>query len=253
MTAIKRSDGLIKHFTNSNSEIQFSFFYIDNGEHASTYSFIDEERERTEMWYPFLKEGDVIFDIGAGFLSYTLPALAAGCIVYAWSPEHEFELCKRNLAANEGFTERCHLYNYGLYSEEGYFNTDKMYFKKNNEITKERIQEVNRAAGLCGWYIPVITLDSFVTKNKSTIKKIDFVKIDTEGAEFEILKGAVKTLKKFKPKILIEYHLFKNAGLKESATPLLEELGYKVEMNMDGQGGKLPHTLYIYNEESSSK
>jgi len=50
--------------------------------------------------------------------------------------------------------------------------------------------------------IKIITLDNFVKRNK--IPKIDFIKCDVEGFEFEIFKGAKKTLKKFKPLIFVE-------------------------------------------------
>ncbi|MCX7998577.1 MAG: FkbM family methyltransferase, partial [Leptospiraceae bacterium] len=40
------------------------------------------------------------------------------------------------------------------------------------------------------------------------IKQVDFIKIDTEGAEKEIIKGAKETIRKFKPRMAIAaYHL----------------------------------------------
>ena len=51
-----------------------------------------------------------------------------------------------------------------------------------------------------------IDLDSFVISNN--IEKVDFIKIDTEGFEFFILKGAENTLLKDKPIILMECNLF---------------------------------------------
>ena len=64
----------------------------------------------------------------------------------------------------------------------------------------------------------ISTLDTFLSKNKKLInKKIDLIKIDTEGYELEVLNGAKKAIKKYKPKyIQIEYnwhHLFKNVNL----------------------------------------
>jgi FkbM family methyltransferase len=45
-----------------------------------------------------------------------------------------------------------------------------------------------------------ITIDSLKLKN------VDFIKIDVEGAELEVLKGSRKTIKKNSPHILIEVH-----------------------------------------------
>ena len=49
----------------------------------------------------------------------------------------------------------------------------------------------------------MITFDDFCKKYK--IKSIDLLKIDTEGYEYYILKGAIKNLKKVKI-ILLEHH-----------------------------------------------
>jgi FkbM family methyltransferase len=50
-----------------------------------------------------------------------------------------------------------------------------------------------------------ISIDDFVTKNN--LEKVDFIKMDIEGAELPALKGAVETIKKFRPKLAIAiYH-----------------------------------------------
>jgi FkbM family methyltransferase len=50
-----------------------------------------------------------------------------------------------------------------------------------------------------------VTIDSFV--EKEGLERIDFIKLDVEGAELEVLEGAIETIKKFKPKMAISvYH-----------------------------------------------
>ena len=59
-----------------------------------------------------------------------------------------------------------------------------------------------------------------------------FIKIDTEGAEFDILKGMQETLKKFKPKIMLEKHptmLPKNISI-ESVNKMLIDHKYKANL-----------------------
>lgn len=46
-----------------------------------------------------------------------------------------------------------------------------------------------------------IAIDDFIKQNGIT--KVDFIKMDIEGAEPEALKGAIETIKKFKPKLAI--------------------------------------------------
>jgi len=52
--------------------------------------------------------------------------------------------------------------------------------------------------------VDTISIDEFVETNN--LSSVDFIKIDTEGCELNILKGAVKTIAKFKPEILFEAH-----------------------------------------------
>ena len=55
--------------------------------------------------------------------------------------------------------------------------------------------------GFIKYKVPTITLDNFLKKNK--INYVDVLKIDIEGAEFNLLKGATKTLAKNKIHILL--------------------------------------------------
>lgn len=59
--------------------------------------------------------------------------------------------------------------------------------------------------------------------------KIDFIKIDVEGAELHVLLGAVETLKRDKPILLIEIFpemLAKHSSSKERIYDFLTKLGY---------------------------
>ena len=76
---------------------------------------------------------------------------------------------------------------------------------------------------------PAIVLDDFVNKNE--IKRIDFIKMDIEGAEGFAIKGMMKTLDRFKPAILMEVN--REACSHMNYSPqlfwdlLVKEIGYK--------------------------
>ena len=81
--------------------------------------------------------------------------------------------------------------------------------------------------------IKIITLDYFVQKNKKIFsKKIDFLKIDTEGNDLKVLKGGVNFIKKYKPKFIqieMNYHyLFNGENLYQFKKILLNYEIFKI-------------------------
>ena len=57
------------------------------------------------------------------------------------------------------------------------------------------------------------------------IKKVSLIKIDVDGMEEEVIKGAMKTIKKSKPVIIIE-QLISNGVCNHNGVELLEQMGY---------------------------
>ncbi|MCL4477633.1 MAG: FkbM family methyltransferase [Deltaproteobacteria bacterium] len=62
------------------------------------------------------------------------------------------------------------------------------------------LTSINSSDG--GTKVAMNMLDSFVMENQ--ISKIDLIKIDVEGYEFNVLNGAKESIKKYKPKLFIE-------------------------------------------------
>jgi FkbM family methyltransferase len=72
--------------------------------------------------------------------------------------------------------------------------------------------------------IPLRTLDSYNYEN------IDLIKIDVEGFEEEVLAGAMQTILRNKPVIVVEQlkHKYKDAMTDKSSIKILESWGYRV-------------------------
>lgn len=73
--------------------------------------------------------------------------------------------------------------------------------------------------------LPVRTLDSFMFDD------IDIIKIDVEGHEYQVLEGAVETLKKCKPLVITEIHSTRTRASynnRQAIFKLMSELGYRL-------------------------
>jgi len=90
--------------------------------------------------------------------------------------------------------------------------------------------------------VPVVTLDDFAAKHSLT--RLDFIKVDVEGMELNVFRGAQQSLKKFRPVIYFETlsrfgdgHGSKNFAMIEQL--LAGECGYKLH-RLDSDGGLHP-------------
>ena len=70
--------------------------------------------------------------------------------------------------------------------------------------------------------------------------KCDLLKIDVEGFELEVLKGSIETIRKYRPKIILETHTKK---LRNECNNFLESEGYNLKITgrmLKGYNDKLP-------------
>jgi len=149
----------------------------------------------------FIKMDDVCIDVGGnkGYYTYKFEQLTQSSNIYTFEP----------ILANYKFLKKlfhqCHIFNYAL-SNKNCISKFKIPIVNNKllhtrgkldfkiiEENETDFQTVN---------VECITLDSFV--NTRNIKKIDFMKVDVEGNELNVIHGATESIKKFKPTILIE-------------------------------------------------
>ncbi len=67
------------------------------------------------------------------------------------------------------------------------------------------------------------TVDFLVSRHLK--QKIDLIKMDIEGFEFEALKGSIRTLKTFHPRLVIEFH---GTHIRSKILDLTKRYGYKL-------------------------
>lgn len=83
----------------------------------------------------------------------------------------------------------------------------------------------------------ILPLDSF------QLPEVNLIKIDVDGMELEILKGAVETLEKYQPVIVIEELIMANGLPNHGGVKFLSDLGYKEVFKIEGQK---THRDYIF-------
>lgn len=74
------------------------------------------------------------------------------------------------------------------------------------------------------------TLDTYSSKSK--IERVDFIKLDVDGYERKVLRGATNTLKTFRPTLLIELSHYTLAEVGDSLRDLVSDLlarGYVIQ------------------------
>ena len=148
-----------------------------------------------------VKKDDVVFDVGAHFGFFSYFALQKGAKkVYAFEPNpYVYKFLKRNV---EIWGDRIIPFDLALHSSDGY--GELLIPQDETEMTARLFRGIEES----GKKVKVrkVTLDRFVKEN--AVKRVDFIKIDVEGGEREVIKGARETIKKFKPRMAIAaYHL----------------------------------------------
>ncbi len=83
------------------------------------------------------------------------------------------------------------------------------------------------------------TVDQIVTEQFSAQEGIDLLKVDTDGFDYKVLRGAIKTLKKYQPAVLFEldkHFLLMNEEQPMSVFSLFEDCGYSRFIAYDNTG-----------------
>ena len=181
-----------------------------------------------------IKPGDTVFDIGANIGAHTLPIarlVGPEGTVAAFEPtDYAFAKLRRNLTLNPELESRV-------------IAVQALLVAKSNEQKPEGIPSSwSLAAPEPGETIhPVhkgtynslhgaaaIQLDQWV--NEKNLNRLDFVKIDVDGFEVDVLEGAKHTLERFRHRIMMEFapYVFREHGRSFSElVGILRQSGYQ--------------------------
>lgn len=198
------------------------------------------------------KEGWICIDVGTnvGAVSLALAKyIGPEGKIYSFEPgKPNLERLAANLDLNPELKKRIEVHPVGVSNEPGELKWHE-----------EPGNPGNAMLGKDGSHsVPVITLDNFAREQH--LQRVDFMKVDVEGMEFEVLTGARNMLKELHPTLYFETlkrfsgeHGGQNFKLIE--TMLIDECGYKL-FKLDLQGDLHPvsdgnwgdYTVAIYQQ-----
>ena len=160
------------------------------------YAYKDNNRTLVEA-----EKGDTVLDLGGCWgdtAHYFASKIGSEGKVYSFEfiPEN-IRLFKKNLELNPNLKNNITIVEHPVTD----VSDIEVYYKDNGPGSIIKSEPFNEQTGST----KTICIDDFV--ERYNVEKVDFIKMDIEGAEPMALKGAIKTIKKFRPKLAIAiYH-----------------------------------------------
>lgn len=164
----------------------------------------DYEAENISFFRKSIKRNDFVMDIGAqiGLMSKLFADLVGpNGNVFSFEPTPmTFGVLKQTLKLN-GIENIVHPVQEAVSDKNGkaIFNISEIDIDASNSLTN-----LNKGEHVKGIEVNVTSIDEFVKKN--LLKKVDFIKIDAEGAEYFVLVGATNTITEHRPIINLALH-----------------------------------------------
>jgi FkbM family methyltransferase len=231
----KRSNGPVLKLNMSNYNIEY---YCRNNK----YDFTTMTMREDEIIHHFnTKQGDIVVDVGAHIGKYTLIASkrvgANGKVIAIEAHPGNYDMLNRNIKLN-GLTNVTTL-NYAVYSKESKVKLFLPGEKSNHSIYNTLLP--SRATDE-GKFVEVTadTLDNLLQKNGISHAEVNWLKIDVEGAELEVIKGAHAILSNSNNiTLLIEVHNIEDdKNLYMPIMDLMEKYNFKIEFENTYDSGE---------------
>ena len=178
-------------------------FWIPQGsDYVLPFNLAEQERKIYGVGERDVHAGDIVLDCGANVGVFTREALKRGArLVVAIEPAPENIECLRRNFKQEISDGRVILY------EKGVWDKDDMLVLRvdpNNSAADSFI--IQREGAVETKQLPLTTIDKLVAELK--LERVDYIKMDIEGAKQRALQGAHDTLTKYRPRLsLSAYHV----------------------------------------------
>ncbi|MCX7906601.1 MAG: FkbM family methyltransferase [Bacteroidetes bacterium] len=175
------------------TRLPFGAWWLAWNDHLGDIIFINHDYEKSERLFVerFLREGMIVLDIGAHHGFYTLLAsrkVGSSGRVIAFEPSpRERNRLRWNLRLN-----RCHNVKVEPFALGKQTGKRDLFLVMGKDTGCNSLVRPNVSDPTLSMSIYTTTLDDYIEQNK--IKYLDFIKMDAEGAEFEVLQGSIQLL-----------------------------------------------------------
>jgi FkbM family methyltransferase len=202
---------------------------IPAGYPGARTALLEHEPSVKEFLTSRFRPGEVFVDVGANIGAYSLRAASSGMKVHSFEPNPEnIKVLKRNVEINHLSIE---LVECGLGSVEG-------------QAKMSPNGALSRLSAEGAVVVPIHTLDGF------DLTRVDLLKIDVEGHELEVIKGARKTIGRWHPTVVIEMHDWLGAEDQAALLNVLLENGYRFKYVDKHTYGR--HLVALHGRERST-
>jgi FkbM family methyltransferase len=179
------------------------------------------ERSSIRAYSQLIHPGAVVIDVGANIGAHTLPfahLVGPGGRVLAFEPTtYAFHRLQRNLALNPAIAQRVSAYQAMLAAQSGDVPGVDLYARWPLRHAPETRHSTHMGIAASTDGAEVVALDDWIERHN--ISRVDFIKLDVDGHECRVLRGAVETLRKFRPSLLVEFMPY---GLEEAGASLAD-------------------------------
>ena len=224
-------------------ETPYGRFWIPDGSrYVLPFNLAEQERRIYGAGERAVQAGDVVLDCGANVGVYTRVALNAGArLVVAIEPAPENIECLRRNFSSEIAAGKLAVYEKGVWDKD---DVMALNIDPHNSAADSFI--IQREGGHEGSKALLTTIDKLAAELK--LDRVDYIKMDIEGAEQRALIGARATLEKFHPRLsLSAYH---NPADPEKIPLLVRQAwpGYRMECGpcAEANWGVRPDVLYFF-------
>lgn len=178
---------------------------LKEGIDLSIYLLGGFEPRTLHRYKTLVSDGSVVLDIGANIGAHTLPLaqlVGEGGSVIAFEPtQYAFDKLAINMALNPQLSDRITANQSMLVRSSQDDLPDAIYsswpLESANDLHSQHQGRLKSTQGA-----KAHTLDEYIETRG--VKRVDFIKLDVDGHENDVLQGALSTLRRFRPSIMLE-------------------------------------------------